>query len=450
MASILMVAGAFGAYRLVSAAATPLVRRHLRRRVARGREDAARLAERFGHPGVARPAGPLIWIHGASVGESLSALPLIARIVEDWPGLNLLMTSGTVTSARLMAERLPEGVIHQYAPVDLPAAVRRFLAHWRPALGLIVESELWPNLLLQARARGTTLALVNGRMSADSYASWRRFRPLIGHLLGQFEVALAQSREDEAHLRDLGATAPLRLGNLKFAAPPLAANPDELAALRTAIGPRPHWLAASTHPGEEEIVAEVHSRLAARASGLLTVLVPRHPDRGPAIAAALAADGLEVVLRSSGQPIAPETDIYLADTIGEMGLWYRLCQVAFVGGSMIPKGGQNLLEPAKLGCAIVCGPHMTNFLHVTEEMRQADALRQVTDAEQLAAAVSWLLDDEPARSGMIRAAAAYAGSQAGALDRIVANLKPQLDRAAASGDPGGAPGDAPGDAPGTD
>ena len=410
-----MAAGVFGAYRLISAAATPLVRRHLRQRVARGREDAARLAERFGHPGIARPAGPLIWIHGASVGESLSALPLIARIGE----------------ARLMAERLPEGVIHQYAPVDLPAAVGRFLAHWRPALGLIVESELWPNLLLQARARGTALALVNGRISAGSYASWRRLRPLIGYLLGQFEVTLAQSREDEAHLRDLGAAEPLRLGNLKFAAPPLAANPDQLAALVAAFGPRPRWLAASTHPGEEDIVAEVHARLAARTSDLLTILAPRHPDRGSAIAEAFAARGLEVVLRSSGRPVTPRTAVYLADSLGEMGLWYRLCQVVFVGGSLIPKGGHNLLEPAKLGCAIVCGPHMTNFLRVTEEMERLDALRRVADAAQLAAAVSWLLEDEPARNGMIQAAADYADTQAGALDQIVAALKPQLDRAAA-------------------
>ena len=223
MAPGVMAGGIFVAYRLFSAAATPLVRRHLRQRVARGREDPARLAERFGHAGVARPPGPLVWVHGASVGESLSALPLVDGIREGWPGLNLLMTTGTVTSARLMAERLPEGVIHQYLPVDLPAAVGRFLAHWRPALGLMVESEFWPNLLLQARAGGVDLALVNGRVSGGSYASWRRFRPLIGHLLRQFSITLAQSREDQAHLRDLGAADPLRLGNLKFAAPPLAA-----------------------------------------------------------------------------------------------------------------------------------------------------------------------------------------------------------------------------------
>ena len=180
-------------------------------------------------------------------------------------------------------------------------------------------------------------------------------------------------------------------------------------------------------------MAEVHARLATRTPNLLTVVAPRHPNRGPAIAEAFAARGLEVVLRSSGQAVTPETAVYLADSLGEMGLWYRLCQVVFIGGSLIPKGGQNLLEPAKLGCAIVCGPHMTNFLRVTEEMGRADALRQVANAEQLAAAVSWLLEDDPARTGMIRAAADYAGTQAGALDRIVAALRPQLDRAAGLG-----------------
>ena len=436
MAPGVMASGVFVAYRLFSAAATPVVRHHLRQRVARGREDPARLAERFGHAGVARPPGPLVWVHGASVGESLSALPLVDGIREGWPGLNLLMTTGTVTSARLMAERLPEGIIHQYLPVDLPAAVGRFLAHWRPALGLMVESEFWPNLLLQARAGGVDLALVNGRVSGGSYASWRRFRPLIGHLLRQFSITLAQSREDEAHLRDLGAADPLRLGNLKFAAPPLAADPEELAAFRGVLGERPRWLAASTHPGEEDIVAQVHARLAPRFPGLLTLLVPRHPDRGAGLAEGLRSRGLRVALRSAHQPVSAEIEVYLADTIGEMGLWYRLCDVVFVGGSLIAKGGQNLLEPAKLGGAILCGPHMTNFLRVSEEMSRADAIRQVVDAEQLAAAVSWLLEDDAAREGMIEAAANYAAAQAGVLDHIIGALKPHLDRAAESTAPG--------------
>ena len=433
-----MARGLFGAYRLISAAATPVVRRHLRRRAARGREDPARLAERFGHAGVVRPPGPLVWIHGASVGESISALPLIGRIREGWPDLNLLVTTGTVTSARLMAERLPAGVVHQYAPVDLPAAVDRFLDHWRPDLGLIIESEFWPNLLIQARGHGVELALVNGRISGASYAAWGRARPLIAHLLGMFSLTLAQSREDEAILRALGAREPRRLGNLKFAAPALAADPGELGAWQDALGTRPRWLAASTHPGEEEIVADAHARLAVSQPELLTILVPRHPDRGTGIAAGLRARGLKVALRSAGDPVTAETDIYLADTIGELGLWYRLSGVVFVGGSLIPKGGQNLLEPAKLGCAILCGPHMTNFLRVSEEMRRADAIRQVVDAEQLAAVAAWLLEDEAARASMIAAAGDYAAAQASVLDEVAAALKPHLDRAAGLAQPAAA------------
>lgn len=428
----LIAAWVFSAYRLTSAAATPMVQRHLRQRVAGGREDTARLTERFGHPSIARPAGPLVWIHGASVGESLSALPLIERLRVGWPNLNLLITTGTVTSAKLMVERLPDGVIHQYLPVDLPAAVTRFLDHWQPDFGIVIESEFWPNLLIQAQARGIQLALVNGRVSADSYASWRRFRPLITHLLNLFSLTLAQSHEDQTRLRDLGAADPRCLGNLKFAAPPLGADPAELANLQAVLGNRPRWLAASTHPGEEGMVAEVHTAQAPHHAGLLTILVPRHPHRGPEIATRLRDAGHRVALRSAGESLTPDTGIYLADTIGELGLWYRLTEIVFIGGSLIPKGGQNLLEPAKLDCAILCGPHMANFLHVTEEMCNAEALRQVIDGEQLSAALAWLLEDGAARQSLSQAAKDYAATQAGVLDDIVAALAPHLDRAANS------------------
>ena len=424
-----MAKATFALYTGLGTLATPLVRGHLRRRTARGREDPVRIGERFGRAGSVRPPGPLVWVHGASVGESLSVLPLVGRIRADWPPLNVLVTTGTVTSARLMAERLPSGVIHQYAPVDLPAAVDRFLDHWRPDLGLIVESEFWPNLLLQARVRGVELALVNGRISANSYASWRRMRPVIGHLLGQFSVVLAQSREDEAHLRELGATDAKRLGNLKFAAPPLSCDEAELAALRAAIADRPRWLAASTHPGEDEIAAEAHAAITARHPGLLTILVPRHPQRGTEVAGKQRAAGYRVALRSTGEAPGPDTEFYIADTIGELGLWYRLADVVFVGGSLVPKGGQNLLEPAKLGCAIVCGPHMTNFLRVSEEMTRAGAARRVTGSDDLAAETARLLGDRSARQAMIAAAQDYATAQAGVLDDIAAALKPQLDRA---------------------
>ena len=422
----------FALYRLIGLAAGPLVRRHMRQRCARGREDPARIAERFGRSGTRRPPGALVWIHGASIGESLSALPMIDRLRADWPSLNLLVTTGTVTSAKLMAERLPAGVVHQYLPVDLPAAVDRFLDHWRPALGLIIESELWPSLLLRTRARGIDLVLVNGRVSPKSFSNWRRVRPLVTHLLGVFSLTLAQSRQDLSHLTDLGAVNPRFLGNLKFAAAALAADTDEVTALQRVLDGRPRWLAASTHPGEDEIAAEVHAALAPSHPALLTIIAPRHPQRGADAAAQLRAQGRRVALRSAGEAIEPETEIYVADTVGEMGLWYRLAEVVLVGGSLVPKGGQNVLEPAKLGCAVLAGPHTTNFRRVSEDMTSAGALRRVADGAELAAAVGGLLGDDDMRAAMIASARDYAAAEAGVLDDIIGALAPHLDRAAAS------------------
>ena len=419
-----------GGYRKATHLLGPLVRRHLVSRAERGREDAARLDERFGVASQARPEGPLVWLHAASIGESFSALPLIDRLRQGWPELSLLLTTGTVTSARLLVERLPEGVIHQYAPVDLEPAVRRFLGHWRPAAGLLLESELWPSLLHHAQASGCSLALVNGRISGPSFRSWRRLMPVIRSLLAPFELVLAQSPEDKAHFEALGAGRVDCLGNLKFAGPPLAADPESLAALKASLGGRPLWLAASTHAGEEEIAAEVHGRLAPAHPGLLTIVVPRHPDRGGEIAGVLRARGLAVGQRSQGDGMEPDTDIYVADTVGELGLWYRLADVVFVGGSLVTHGGQNPLEPAKLDCAILTGPHTWNFRQVTREMIAAGAQRSVADADELAEACGALLRDSEARQSLADAAQAYAETQAGVLDAVTAALGPILDRAA--------------------
>jgi 3-deoxy-D-manno-octulosonic-acid transferase len=416
----------FGLYRLAGRIGTPLVHIHLRRRARRGREEIGRLAERLGKAGRPRPAGPLAWLHAASVGEALSCLALVDRLRVQRPELGLLMTTGTVTSARLMAERLPQGVIHQYAPVDLPAAVEGFLDHWRPDLALIVESELWPNLLGAAARRGVALALVNGRMSAASYRAWRRFRPLIRRLLGRFSLVLAQSPQDRERLAALGAEAPICAGNLKFAAAVPPADPAELAALAEALAGRSCWLAASTHAGEEAIAARVHAALAAKKPDLVTVITPRHPERGPQIAKALAASGLHAELRSHGETIGPGTGIYLADTIGELGLWYRLAEVAFVGGSLVARDGQNLIEPAKLGRAILTGP-------------RTGALGQVAGGDGLTAEVGRLLADAPARVAMGRAAEAYAAARSDVLDEVLAALAPWLDRAAATSDRAGRP-----------
>lgn len=421
---------AFALYRLLGAVGEPLAHRYLTRRAARGREEIARLGERFGHSRRPRPSGPLVWVHGASVGEALSALPLISRIRAEWPEIGILMTTGTVTSARLMAERLAPDVIHQYVPIDVPGAVGRFLDHWQPQLGLIIESEFWPTLLSRARARGVELVLVNGRVSAGSYARWARLRPLIAGLLDHFSIVLAQSPDDQEHLERLGARSARCVGNLKFAAPPLAADPPALAALRAAIGARPVWLAASTHPGEEELVAEAHIRLARERADVLTIIAPRHPQRGAAIAETLTTQGLHPALRSRGELPNAETDLYIADTLGELGILYGLCDIVFVGGSLVPKGGQNLLEPAKLGCAILSGPHTSNFAQVSQDMASAGALRRVNDGAELGDAVSDLLAGPDRRAAPTEAAEAYAAMQAGVLDRVVDALRPALQRAA--------------------
>ena len=429
-----VAAAAFGGYALLGRLAAPLVHRYLRRRLAQGREEAGRLGERLGEAGVARPAGPLVWIHGASVGEAQSALPLIERLRRDWPQVTVLMTSGTVTSAKLMGERLPAGAIHQYVPVDLPHAVTAFLAHWRPDVGLIIESEFWPNLLRGAAARGTRLALLNGRVSADSYRGWGRAKPIIEELLGCFALVTARSPEDRDRLLALGAHPVLSLGDLKAAAPPLAADDAELDHLQAQLEGRPRWLAASTHPGEERIAGETQRALRGRLPGLVTLLAPRHPHRAGSIRSELEALGLAVAQRSRGEAIAPATDVYLADSIGELGLWYRLAEVVFVGGSLVAHGGQNLLEPAKLGCAILAGPHTANFARLAAELTDAGALRQVGGPAALTAAVADLLAQPAEREAMAAAARDYAAAQAGVLDRIMAALKPLLQEASGRAD----------------
>ncbi|NQV84294.1 MAG: 3-deoxy-D-manno-octulosonic acid transferase, partial [Rhodospirillales bacterium] len=391
-----------------------------------GKEDPVRVGERLGHPGRLRPDGLLVWVHAASVGESLSMLPLIERLVGDRPGLRVLVTTGTVTSARLMAERLPEGAFHQYVPVDRIAWVRRFLDHWRPDLALWAESEFWPNMIIEAANRNIPMVLVNGRISPQSFAGWQRFGGLIGKLLGCFDLCLGQSDADALRLRELGAKSAKHVGNLKYAGSPLPADAVALAAMRGAIGGRPVWLAASTHAGEEDVAAHVHKQLKSGHVGLLTLIVPRHPDRGPEIAARLRGQGLNVSLRSKGEVINPGTDLYVADTMGEMGLFFRLAEIVFMGKSLVPLGGQNPLEAALLDCAIVFGPHMMNFENISERLNKAGAAVQVADDEALVRAVRRLLADPSERAHMAAAAKSLATAEEGVLDAVLVELGPFL------------------------
>lgn len=413
-------------YRGLTTLGGPLIALYLARRKRRGKEDPLRFPERLGRPGRPRPPGLLVWVHAASVGESLSLLPLIERLCAR--RLGVLVTTGTVTSARLMAERLPAGALHQYVPVDRMAYVRRFLDHWRPDLALWAESEFWPNLLAESHRRGVTLVLVQGRVSARSHDGWRRVPGFIRKLLGAFELCLAQTEGDAERLRSLGAGDVRCLGNLKYAVPPLPAESEALAGLRDALAGRPVWLAASTHPGEEAIAAEVHRVLRRRFPGLVTLIAPRHPPRGAAIAADLRGLGLDVALRSAREPLAAGTQVYVADTIGELGLFYRLAEIVFVGKSLAVGGGQNPFEPARIGAAVLFGPAMDNFPDMAPRMLAAGAALTVADAGELAATVGGLLAAPERVAALKAAAAAWCNAEAGVLDKVEAALAPIVAR----------------------
>ena len=420
-------------YRQFMAAASPLVYLYLLQRQRRGKEDRERFHERLGHAKLPRPDGPLIWLHAASVGEAQSVLTLIARLRNERPHVRILVTTGTVTSARLLRDRLPPGAFHQYVPVDRPLWVIRFLDHWRPDLALWVESELWPNMIAETQRRGIPMVLLNGRMSAKSFAGWQRARSLVQPLLAGFALCFAQSSVEATRFARLGARQVRTPGNLKYAADPLPASPDELAALRGAIGARPVWLAASTHAGEEGIIVAAHQILARARPDLLTVIVPRHAARGAALARELSAPGIVLARRAAKEPVTDKTAVYLADTMGELGLFYRVAPVVFVGGSLIAHGGQNVLEPARQDCAIVHGPHMWNFQEIVSEMYRVEATREVADAESLAREVEALLADPAVRARRAAAARGVADAHRGVLDRVLGEMAPLLDSLGAPG-----------------
>lgn len=413
-----------GLYRALTTVGGPLIRLYLNRRRRRGKEDAYRFDERLGIASAARPAGKVVWLHAASVGESISLLPLIDAFATRYPGWSVLVTTGTVTSAFLMRERLPKGAIHQYAPVDRLAYVRRFLDHWQPDLALWAESEFWPNLLTETAARGTPMVLINGRISEKSFASWQRVPGFIARLLGGFALCLGQTEDDARRLVHLGARRAECHGNLKYAAAELPATEAAIAPLRAAIDGRPVWLAASTHPGEEEIAARVHRALAAKHPGLLTLIVPRHPARGVTVADALGAQGLRVARRGAGESPSAETDIYLADTMGELGIFYRLSDIVFIGKTLAAHGGQNPIEPAKLHCALIHGPFMENFPVVTQHLREHGASVGVADERTLTDAVDALLTNSDERNRLAATALTVAKKEADSLNRILDALDP--------------------------
>lgn len=395
----------------------------LRARARRGKEKAERLGERRGIASAERPPGRLAWIHAASVGESLSLLPVISGV--RGAGWQVLMTTGTVTSAMLLAERLPAGsIIHQFAPLDRMQWVCRFLDHWRPDLALRADSELWPNTLMEIGARGIPLVQINARLSDRAFRGWRRWPSLARRVTAPLTLVLAQSREDGANFEALGARDVRALGNLKLAAAPLPADMGEVDLLRTDLRGRAVWLAASIHPGEEAIVAQVARAVKAEHRNTLTILVPRHPEKGRTMAEGMR--GLKCALRSQTRRIPGDADVYIADTMGELGVFYRLSEIVFVGKSFAVGGGQNPAEPALLGCALMLGPDMSNFREIAAELVAAGAADQVSTPGALCEAVRRLLEDPERRRRMIAAGQAVMRRHASAANATMEALSPYL------------------------
>lgn len=387
-------------------------------RIKKGKEDPMRKCERYGKASLPRPDGAMIWVHAASMGESQSALPLIEKWLEIFPQLHILLTTGTVTSAQNIATKLPERAFHQYVPWDVPWIMKRFLKHWTPDMVCFVDSELWPNSIAMISESSVPFTLLNGRISPRSAKRWHKARGSCEWLLQHFTHIFAKSAEDAKRFSNLGATNPISFGNMKFSSPPLLSDSKSCGELVSTISNRPVWLAASTHDGEETLIGDIHAHLRDSFQGLLTIIVPRHEHRGDEVCALLESQGLHVAQRSKQMQILPDTDVYVADTMGELGVFYRLASIVFVGGSLVPHGGQNPFEPARLDCAILYGPHMHNFNEFCSELEGASAAIPVTDNTHLQEELEKLMRDHDVQNQLANAASATVQKNLNVIDHI--------------------------------
>jgi 3-deoxy-D-manno-octulosonic-acid transferase len=401
-----------------------VIRRYIEKRKKIGKEDLKRFNERVGRTQKERPAGRLIWLHGASVGESISMLPLINRLLEIYPDVHIMVTTGTTTSAEVMAKRLPERAFHQYLPIDNPVFSTRFIRHWQPNIALWFESEFWPAMLSTIKRKNIPLILINGRISNKSFKRWQQFDFIIKELLGCFTTCLGQSEEDAYRLRVLGAKDAMCLGNLKYAGLPIPVDADKKAEILSQIGDRPIWLVSSTHNDEEFKIGRFLKDLQSKHPNLLTIIAPRHPNRGVEIRDKLRDEyNLNVALRSAAENIEEQTEVYIADTIGEMGIWYDISPIVFIGGSLIPHGGQNFMEPSRCRDAVIVGPHMHNFTDAMNRAKKADAIIQVNDVIELMDTVSNLLSNKELLEAKRSLAYNWATGEAKVLDGIVEKIQ---------------------------
>ncbi len=413
-------------YRTLADLARPVAPLILKTRAMRGKEDPARRGERMGRASRPRPEGRLAWVHAASVGETNAVLPLLSALRAKRPDVRFLLTTGTITSAEVAARRLDARDIHQYVPLDVPEFANRFLDHWKPDMAIFTESEIWPNLLIATARREIPLALVNARMSKRSFARWRRSPSSSQPLFNRFALVLAQNAALARRFGELGARNVQPVGNLKIDAPAPPIDAAELQRMTEALAGRPHFVAASTHDGEDEIVGAAHKLLTRSHGNFCTIIVPRHPERGSDIVSQMRKLGLSVAQRSRGDLPEAGTDIYVADTLGELGTFYAMSPVAFIGGSLVPHGGQNPIEALRHAAAVITGPHWTNFSDAYRALLKHHAALQVKTAEDLAKAAHSLLGDEVELARMRASAQLVLDGLSGALQRTADALLPFL------------------------
>ncbi|KAJ4980215.1 hypothetical protein NE237_010995 [Protea cynaroides] len=367
-------------YRTLSCGLSPLLYLHVQCRRLRGLEHPQRWRERLGRPSLPRPPGPLLWFHAVSLGEGMAAIPIIKRCIQQRPDLTILMTTTTTSAFNVIKDRLPNGVVYQFAPLDTPSAMDTFLCYWVPNAIFLIESELWPNLILGASRKGIVVALLNARMSAKSFKFWTAplAFPLISLMLSRFSL-IAPISTIEAIQFQLLQARPFTInfaGDLKYAVGNVDASERESTCvedLQLQIANRPLWMAASIHKGEDEVMLGAHNVLVKMYPNMLTIIVPRHPQEGRQIAMEVQKEGLNVVLRSSGEKILPSTNIYVVDTLGELSFLYRLTPIAVIGGSFLPDlAGHNISEAAAAGCAVLTGHHVGHFSHMVLEMQRSN------------------------------------------------------------------------------
>lgn len=416
-----------GIYKTLISVVFPLIQnRHLKKRLSMGKEHPKRYVERLGVYTHERPEGKLYWLHGASVGESVSMLPLIDKLLAEDENLSIMVTTGTVSSAEIMEKRLPKRAFHQFIPFDVPKYAKQMIAHFKPDAVLWFESELWPTLLSEIKKAGVPLILVNGRISDKSFRMWQKFKLFSAEILGNFSLCLGQSEQDKNRLSLLGAKRVDCYGNLKFAGMPLPIDVKKLAELKEFIGERHVFLISSTHHNEEEQFAPHLMRLHSAVRDVLTIIVPRHPHRGKEVAEMLERKGIKTALRSAGEKIEADTKVYVADTIGEMGLWYELAPVCFIGGSLISHGGQNFVEPARCHIAVIVGPCMSNFAEMIARAKVAGAVWQVESAIDAIEEVITLFNEPEELELRQNKAYEWTVKEAQVLDGICAALKREL------------------------